>query len=46
MALPGQDCNNCSGGIHHMCSPPCDCGCPASKKGTKEWLEKMEGWFK
>ena len=46
MALPDQDCGNCSGGIHHLCGAPCACGCPNSQTGTAKWKAAMAGWFR
>ena len=34
-----MECNNCSGGIHIMCSVPCNCGCPPNQIRMKEWKE-------
>lgn len=37
-----KECNNCSGGLHGFCSPPCYCGCPPSIRKMDEWTEKAK----
>ena len=34
-----EECHNCSGGTHHICSPPCGCGCPTSHRQNAKWLQ-------
>ena len=35
-----NECNNCAGGLHHLCAGNCFCGCPRSHEEDNIHLER------